>query len=451
MRPGLRPFVLAGLGVLTGCQAFVNSDPVGGIGAPCARETECQASQCIEGLCTMPCKVTADCPEGTICGAKTCQLPLKAAWIYEDDPGLEQWTAAHELGRQAAAKLPYLTAAKAFLNVKDTPTLAKTLDQAVGEGFDVVIATSPDFAKTVDDKSKQYPLTHFLACGSPFTSASESSFYGRDYKAWYLAGKAAAIRSAKGRLGIVGGFVSPTAVRNINAFTLGALSQTPDVKVEVRWAHAWVDVFTTDSKFAVLADELSLTGCDVIAHQGYKGFTVEEVENKLPGVSAIGNNVVNACDGKSRCFGTVYWNWGPLYAGMLNAVHNAASAAVPASFYADIDVNPDNSVVNFSSTDPNVAGPVGMELANIAATPGVGTFFSVQFCSTEMTPRCFNQGATPVPVDDNVLNTMCFFIGAGIAPDLTGVVEKTDATNPVSADKPAQVPPEGGCTPPPPM
>jgi basic membrane lipoprotein Med (substrate-binding protein (PBP1-ABC) superfamily) len=438
----VRVLPAAALVLAMGCQAFVNSDAAGGIGAPCAKDSDCQASECTGGVCTLECSKPADCPEGTTCtSAKLCQLTLRAAWIHPGNPADEQWTLAHEIGRADAAALSVVTELKPFLDAKTPTDAAAAVDQAVAEGFKVVIATSPDFATTIADKAAQYPTTQFLTCGSRVTGPNHGSYYGRIYKAWWLAGKAAALKTVKKRLGMVGSFITPSVVQNINAFTRGAQAVDPLIVVEVRWVKEWQDVFTDKSKFVVLTDELFDTGCDVIAHQGFKGFPVLELE-KAPfaGAFSIGNNVRTACDNANRCLGAVWWNWGPLYRQML-ADYHAGGLPPGAAYYADIQVDPDDSVFGFTTTDPALQGQLGADLATLAGEGGVGTPFAGDFCSTEVPmPRCFN---AMTPVTDDVLRAMCFFV--------TGVVEKEDAADPMSLDKDAQVPPEGDCTPPPPM
>src|SRR6185436_13362537 len=114
-----RALALAGLSLAMGCQLFVDSDAAGGIGAPCAKDADCQASECTNGVCTLACSQQSDCPEGTTCtSAKICQLTVRAAWIYDDDPAVEQWSLAHELGRADAAKVPFVTEVKPFPNAK---------------------------------------------------------------------------------------------------------------------------------------------------------------------------------------------------------------------------------------------------------------------------------------------------------------------------------------------
>jgi simple sugar transport system substrate-binding protein len=61
-------------------------------------------------------------------------------------------------------------------------------------------------------------------------------------------------------LGFVGSFPIPEVVRNINAFTLGALSVNPKVKTKVVWVNTWFD----PPKESDAAQSLINGGADVL-------------------------------------------------------------------------------------------------------------------------------------------------------------------------------------------
>jgi simple sugar transport system substrate-binding protein len=63
-------------------------------------------------------------------------------------------------------------------------------------------------------------------------------------------------------LGYVAAFPIPEVIRGINAFTLGAKSVNPDIKVKVIWVNSWFD----PGKEREASEALITQGADVITH-----------------------------------------------------------------------------------------------------------------------------------------------------------------------------------------
>jgi uncharacterized membrane protein len=266
-------------------------------------------------------------------------------------------------------------------------------------------------------------------------------------QAYHLAGYAAAQVTQTHRLGFLGSFVTPEVVRHINAFTRGAQRVDPSIKVEVRWEGFWFDLDPpVGGKYneTVLTEALIEDGADVIAHNMDNGRSLAAVEEHQLGpggeqLYCIGNDNHNACDrGPTTCIGTSYWNWGPLYARLFDAIHRGTwdpFEVINENIKSDAEQSIPNFEVNVAVGGNDLAISVGELLADLA-TPGnehkaFATFPSEpQYCSTgQRNPLCVQAGEE---VTDDELRTMCWFV--------VGVVEKTDPANPASSDKPALVP-----------
>jgi simple sugar transport system substrate-binding protein len=435
-----------------GCQLFVDSEAKAGIGAPCEQDADCQGAQCVGEVCAAPCSGAGDCPEPALCMRDgLCQLPLRVGFVYAGDPEIEQWTQAHDLGRKdAEAALPYLRTelAAGKLLAGDA---ASAMEDLIGRGFDVVVTTSSNLSDVAATMSADHPEVKFLTCGAPSSSQNNVSYYARMYQATYLAGYAAARRSASKRLGMVGSYVTPAVVRHINAFATGARRADPAAVVEVRWLGFWHDTAPPDAqgktKERVLTEALLASGCDVIAHQADNGVPVATVANAGGPAKAIGNNVEEACpDGTPSCLGATYFRWGPLYTKLLDDLHRSRWAGGQIVNPA-IQVNPAESVVNFSLNESvgtaNLAIEVSDLLEELAGDGGASLPFAGPLCSTgqrdadgDGAPDCVEAGAA---VSDDETWTMCWFV--------EGVVEKVDPADPASADAPALVPATGDCAP----
>lgn len=414
--------------------------PSGEIGAACSDENPCGVGECVDGLCTKSCSSNADCPAPSECFGNLCQLPLSVGFLWVGVVEDEGWTLTHDQGRLfAESELPYLQT-----DFKTSVILAEDVDEAVEEyvndGRQVIMANSFSLRDAIAEKASEHPDVQFLTCSANLTGDNLGSYFARSYQTWYLAGFAAAQKSSTNRLGFVGSFITPEVVRHINAFTLGAQRLKPNIEVEVRWEGFWFDLDPPngqgDYRETVLTNELLETGCDVIAHNSDIGRTVVAVEEAhLMGeeVFSIGNDNIDACDrGPSSCIGVPYWNWGPQYVDILESIHKHTYDPL-AIINDNVKVNPAESVTYFGMNDNVVSQDlkigVGEVLADLAQEDGLGIAFEGPYCSTGQRDECVDSGQT---IDDDELATMCWFV--------EGVIEKVDPDDPMSNDKPAQVP-----------
>jgi basic membrane lipoprotein Med (substrate-binding protein (PBP1-ABC) superfamily) len=438
-------FLLAAAGAAAaGCQAFVTTDVGKGIGQPCAADDECQGDLCYKGLCSYACSAPADCVDPSICTPEgVCELPLEVGFIYVGVVEDEGWTLTHEEGRQYAMdNLPYLRST--FAPNKYLPNDAKdSIDGFIADGYDVIAANSFSLRGPVAEKAVQYVDKQFMTCASNTVGKNLGSYFGRMEQAFYLAGYTAGLKTSTNRLGFIGSYITPEAVRHINAFTLGAHRVDPDIVVEVRWVGFWFDTGDpVNGEYAEtrLAKQLLATNCDVIAHVMDNGRSVAAVEAARAAgadVYSLGNDNQDACSkGPTSCLGTPYWNWGPLYVRLFEDIHRGTWD--PNIIVNDnIGVDPAKSIANFTVNEAVAGGDVAIAvsqlLSELAKSGNEHMSFDGPYCSTgQRTPeKCVMEGET---ITDQELRQMCWFV--------EGVVEKVDPADPASIDKPGQVPQE---------
>ncbi|MBI2390647.1 MAG: BMP family ABC transporter substrate-binding protein [Deltaproteobacteria bacterium] len=342
-----------------GCSLIVETDPRGGgIGSACTANDQCHAGSCDRGLCVASCSEAADCPAPSDCFAGKCQLPLKvgAAWVGVVAGG-EGWTLTHQEGLQAAAQqLPYMSFSYKENVIPFSGDIKKAVDEFVKGGAQVIIANSFSQRDEILTLAETYPKITFLTCASYKSNHKNAiSFTAHSEQPWYIAGKVAAAKTTKKRLGYVGSFITPEVVRHINAFYLGARSVDPTIEVEVNWLGFWYDYKTSRTydfshprltggvtqKFyreELLALRLIEDGADVIAHGADSQRSVRLVERlheegKLPHpVWTLSNDNRNGYreltsenlpngPPMQTCLGSPYWDWGPLYTRLLDSIH----------------------------------------------------------------------------------------------------------------------------------
>lgn len=344
--------------ITASCSLVVTSEVRSkGVGALCVASDECQAGFCDNGLCTATCTSSSDCPTGTSCFGGKCQKPLQvgALWVGVVSGG-EGWTLTHQEGMQdVGSRLPYLKWDYRENVLPFTGDVAKTVDELVGKGAQVIIANSYSLRDEVLKKADQYPEVKFVTCSSYKSNGRNATSYAaHGEQSWFVAGKVAASKlGPKKRLGYVGSFITPEVVRHISAFYLGAKSLVPDVKLEVQWLGFWYDYkpqpsyvykgpITNGVEERVFREELLTyrlmeAGAEVIGHGGDNQRVARLVERltkagKIQNVWTFSNDnrngfreitADNLPNGPplQTCLGSPYWNWGPMYARMFEDIH----------------------------------------------------------------------------------------------------------------------------------
>ena len=470
------------LGILVGCTAIVDAEIAPkGIGATCKSTTACQGGTCsADGLCVSACTTDGDCPTTTACFAGQCQKPLKVGtmWVGVSSGG-EGWTLTHDEGMQyVQTKLPYVTWVKKE-NIVSDADIAKTIDDFVKQGVQVVIANSFSQREATLKKADEYPNVKFLVAQSYKSNGKNAdSFAGHGEQAWWVAGKVAGSKtlgSTTHRLGYIGSFITPESVRHISAFYLGAKAVDPQATLEVQWMGFWSDVSggpqfkympppgapdagkeQTYFYEQLLTRRLIDHGAVVIGHGADNQRPVKLIEDLgIPNVWSVSNDNANAYKALAAqpngellptgaplksCLGSPYWNWGPLYVDILKQVHNGTW--VPTASRNDpMTADPETSVVGFHLNpivgvdDPAVRG-----FFNDIASKGWQSIYNGPYPTTGQRDK---DGDGTLDPDQNVsagdtltegeYSRMCWFP--------TGIVERfpPDSNDPAT-ERPARVP-----------
>ena len=241
------------------------------------------------------------------------------AFVYvgpHDDGG---WTQAHDVGREYVQN-----------NVEDVHTAfvelvaegadaEQVIRSLARKGFDVIFTTSFGYMDASEIVADEFPdidivhLTGFKANGENFGNLMGAM---EDMK--YLAGMLAGSRAkmdGNPKLGYIATFPIPEEIRLGNAFALGAQQTCPDCTVDVRWIFTWHDPILEKEASSSLFDggaQVVMTGADTpapaeAAPDGKWGITYDY----------SGNCVLDSC------LTSMYWNWGPEYARIVEASRDA--------------------------------------------------------------------------------------------------------------------------------
>jgi basic membrane protein A len=220
-------------------------------------------------------KDTGKAPEGE-------KEKFKVGFVYIGTPGDAGWTYTHDEGRKYLAKeLPEVETL--FLeNVAEGADAERSIDQLAQQGCKVICTTSFGFGDATIEVAKKYPDVVFMHASGINTAENVGTYFGKIEQMRYLTGIVAGKMTKSNTLGYVAAYDIPEVVRGINAFTLGAQSVNPNVKVKVVWTHNWIDANLAKQA----ADSLIEDGADVITQ--HVDATSPQIAAEEAGVFAIG-------------------------------------------------------------------------------------------------------------------------------------------------------------------
>ena len=232
------------------------------------------------------------------------------AFVYvgpHDDGG---WSQAHDVGRQYVEANVENVHTAYVENVAEGADAEQVIRSLARKGFDVIFTTSFGFMDASEIVADEFPDVDIIHI-SGFKSNEENfgNLMGAMENMKYLAGMLAGSRAktdGNPKLGYIATFPIPEELRLGNAFGLGVQETCPDCTIDVRWIFTWHDPILEKEAAASLFDsgaQVVMTGADTpapaeAAPEGKWGITYDYSGNcTLP-----------------TCLTSMYWNWGPEYA-----------------------------------------------------------------------------------------------------------------------------------------
>ncbi len=161
----------------------------------------------------------------------------KIAFIYEKTPGSSAWTYAHELGRlhlEQAFSDEVVTVH--YENITEG-SVEETIEEAVADGCNVVITTTPAFVTGSVKAAIAHPDVRILNCSLNTSHRYIRTYYARMYEAKFLMGAIAGAMTENDRLGYIADYPILGSIANINAFALGAKIVNPRAEVYLEWSR----------------------------------------------------------------------------------------------------------------------------------------------------------------------------------------------------------------------
>jgi simple sugar transport system substrate-binding protein len=244
--------------------------------------------------------------------AATKDGPLTVGFIYvgpKDDYGYNQ---AHAEGAKSLAAMGVKIREEE--KVPETVDVQKTMESMINlDGAKLLFPTSFGyFEPHILKMAEKYPDVVFFHCGGLYTEGKHpknvGSYFGYIDEAQYVSGVVAGLTSKTNKLGFVAAKPIPQVLRNINAFTLGALSVNPKITTSVIFTGDW----SLPVKEAEATNSLVDQGADVVTcHVDSPKVIMETAEKR--GIYATGYHANQAALAPKGYLTGAEWNWSAVY------------------------------------------------------------------------------------------------------------------------------------------
>lgn len=244
----------------------------------------------------------------------TMSVPLKVAFVYVSPAGDAGWSHSHDLGRQYIEQQYGDKIQTKVVESVPEGRKARGVLANLAQEHDIIFSTSWGYMIPAQRTAEQFPDVKFEHATGMRRGENLSTYATRAYEARYLSGMIAGAMSKTGKIGYVAAHPIAEVIRGMNAFTLGAKSVNPNIKVMVDWTNAWY----APDKSKAISHKLIDGGADVLAHHVDTPTPVMVAEER--GVYAIGYHTDMSEFGPNSHLASVIHDWGKIYAQRIEAL-----------------------------------------------------------------------------------------------------------------------------------
>jgi basic membrane protein A and related proteins len=264
--------------------------------------------------CNKPASGSAPAASSSAAAPEAAKPPsaLTVGFIYvgpKDDYGYNQ---AHAEGAKSLAAMGVKIREEE--KVPETVDVQKTMESMINlDGAKLLFPTSFGyFDPHILKMAEKYPDVVFLHCGGMYvegkTPKNVGSYFGYIDEGQYVSGIVAGLTSKTNKLGFVAAKPIPQVLRNINAFTLGALSVNPKITTSVIFTGDW----SLPVKEAEATNSLVDQGADVVTcHVDSPKVVIETAEKR--GIFSTGYHANQAALAPKGYLTGAEWNWAAVY------------------------------------------------------------------------------------------------------------------------------------------
>jgi basic membrane protein A len=240
--------------------------------------------------------------------APAAPAPLKVAFAYVGPVGDGGWSFAHDNGRKALEKEYGDKIVTTFVeSVPESADAERVLRDMATQGNKMVFGTTFGYMEPMLKVAADFPDVRFEHATGYKTAPNMRTYDSRTYEGAYLAGVIAGSMTKTNTLGVVGSVPIPEVIRNIDSFTMGALSVNPKIKTRVVWVNEWF----SPPKETEAATSLINGGADILFQNTDSPAVLKTAQEK--GKRAFGWDSDMSAYGPKAHLASSVINWGPYY------------------------------------------------------------------------------------------------------------------------------------------
>jgi basic membrane protein A len=236
------------------------------------------------------------------------QGPLKVAFAYVGPVGDAGWTFAHDHARKEVQAAFGDKITTTFVeSVPEGADAERVLRDMVNQGNTLIFGTTFGYMEPMLRVAADAKGVKFEHATGYKTADNMRTYDSRTYEGAYLAGIVAGSMTKTNELGVVASIPIPEVIRNIDSFTLGALSVNPKVTTRVVWINKWFD----PPKETEAAQALINQGVDVLMQNTDSSAVLQTAEKA--GKWAFGWDSDMTKFGPNAHLASAVINWAPYY------------------------------------------------------------------------------------------------------------------------------------------
>ena len=234
--------------------------------------------------------------------------PLKVGFAYVGPVGDGGWSYAHDNARKAVEKEFGDKVVTSFVEkVPESADAERVIRDMAGQGNKLIFGTTFGYMEPILKVANDLKDVKFEHATGYKTAPNLRTYDSRTYEGAYLAGIVAGTMTKSNTLGVVASIPIPEVVRNINSFTLGALSTNPKITTKVVWVNEWFN----PPKETEAATALINGGADIL-FQNTDSSAVLQTAEKM-GKRGFGWDSDMTAYGPKAHLGSAIINWAPYY------------------------------------------------------------------------------------------------------------------------------------------
>jgi len=248
--------------------------------------------------------------------------PLKVGFLMGGPVTDFGWNQSHNDGRIYLEKHMAGKVKTTFAeSVPESSEAGRVMERMIAQGAKVIFATSYGYLDSMLKVAARHPDVVFMQINrySEQKRANIGVYFPYYFEPLYSAGIVAARVTKTHKLGFIVGHVVPNVLAGVNAFTLGARSVNPGVKVNLVCTNSWNDPATEAEATKALVE----SGADVITSILDSSLTVCNAAAKLSTYCIGAAYDLNKQVPKTWLTGQS-WNYGPLYVRVVEQVINGS-------------------------------------------------------------------------------------------------------------------------------